>query len=106
MACPECDAFYVAGNRNPEVRCWAKTWERGELVEILRYQAERQAQLAEDIKNPDYLINGGKHLPPIRWGYQEFECKGGNIKDRIGCPGIEEDLTGQLEASLLERIQA
>ena len=84
MACNECMEFLVAGNRNPEVRCWSKTWEREELEALLALQASRQTQLAEDIKNPDYLINGGQHLPPIRWGYQsEFECKGCIIKERF-----------------------
>ena len=104
MYCPECSEFLVPGNREPEVRCWEKTWPRAELEEVLRYQAERQAQLAADIKNPDFQIGG--ELPPIRWGYQaEFECKGCIVKERIGCPGVDgvEDLEAQLSGSILEK---
>ena len=103
MTCDECDTFYVAGNRNPEIRCYSKTWERKELLSLLQLQAFRQDLLAADIKNPEYQMNG--ILPPIRWGYQsEFECNGCIIKDRIGCPGIDES-TGIEEAQALEVIQ-
>ena len=101
MVCPECSEFLVPGNREPEVRCWEKTWPAEELRSLHKIQTARQAQLAEDIANPDYQIGG--ELPPIQWGFQaEFECKGCTMKERIGCPGIEgqDDLEAQLQGSI------
>ncbi len=102
MYCDECGTFYVAGNREPEVRCWEKTWPAEELRSLHQIQTQRQAQLDRDIKNPEYQIGG--ELPPVRWGFQEFECKGCTIKERIGCGGIEgqQDLEAQLSGSILE----
>ena len=101
MVCPECREFLVPGNREPEIRCWEKTWPAEELRSLHAIQTARQAELAEDIANPAYQIGG--ELPPIRWGLQaEFECKGCIFKERIGCPGVGEanDLADALEGSI------
>ena len=103
MYCPDCGDFLNAGNREPEIRCWERTWPAEELRSLHAIQTARQAELAEDIANPAYQIGG--ELPPIRWGFQaEFECKGCIYKEQIACPGIDgaDDLEEKLAGSIME----
>ncbi len=103
MYCPDCGEFLVAGNREPEPRCWEKTWPAEELRSLHKIQTSRQAELAADIANPEYQLGG--ELPPIRYGFQrEFECANCMYKDLIGCAGVDgiDDLEASLRGSIME----
>ena len=62
---------------------------------------DRHEQLRQDILNPEFQPQGT--LPPVRWG-RDYECKKCQVKDWIGCPGMEaRTVEHELEAALLQR---
>lgn len=109
LICPACREFLADGDREPDIRCWGWHESRATVKAYHDTHIARLAQLEQDISNAEFQVGGdGSRLPPVRWGYQEIECKNCRVKERIACPGFDNttDLADALEGSILDLQEA